>query len=258
MMAVPTQEDLMLPTLAALAELGDDTSGHAINDWVVSSMGLSRSTLLNSRLSGARFKLKGRKPPLAENRRRGYWFLTSDGRSIFRNKIPSDEDLVAPTLDAISELSRGRSYGAHNDDIHNRVVYVMGLPSYLAKYKSASGKTPLVHSRINSAKTKLRKGRLIESRRRGYWSLVGRQISVDQGFGRERWVVGLTDKSHSSEVRIKTGNRNRVTLEVTVVRPDGTKVTRRAILEIDDMDAVAEAVRWLDSGDRPQLPGRRR
>ena len=88
--------------------------------------------------------------------------------------------------------------------------------------------------------------------------MVGRQISVDQGFGRERWVVGLTDKSHSSEVRIKTGNRNRVTLEVTVVRPDGTKVTRRAILEIDDMDAVAEAVRWLDSGDRPQLPGRRR
>ena len=89
-----------------------------------------------------------------------------------RNMIPSDEDLVVPTLDAISELSRGSTYGAHNDDIHNRVVEVIGLPPYLAKYKSATGKTPLVHSRINSAKTKLRKEGLIESRRRGYWSLT--------------------------------------------------------------------------------------
>lgn len=260
-MNVPTKEDLKPPTLAAMAELGDDASIHQIHDQVVSFMGLSRnvsrSTLLTSRLNAARIELRDGKPPLILNRRRGYWSLTSKGRRIFRNMIPKDEDLMAPTLDAISELSENSTYGADNDAIHDRVVDVKGLPSFLVKYKSENADNPLIHSRINTAKTKLRKAGLIESRKRGYWSLAARRISVDQNFGREQWTLDLTDKPRPSAVRIESGNRNRVILEEVVEKPDGTKTTRRAIFEIDDMDA-AETVRRFVAGDRLQLPGRRR
>lgn len=109
---MPTQVNLMDPTLRALQALGGSASIQEITPQVIKDLGLGapiteqphgddHRTELEYRLAWARTRL--RRSGLIQNSSRGVWSLTAEGiktlRSEFREKVTSSDNLLGERPD---------------------------------------------------------------------------------------------------------------------------------------------------------------
>lgn len=95
-----------------------------------------------------------------------------------RNDVPRLDTLIAASIEALKALGGSAS----NEEIHDEVVRLLGLPSGIVEFPYMNGPRTLLDYRLNWARSYLKKVGAVDNATRGVWTLtaVGRQMTVEE------------------------------------------------------------------------------